>query len=85
MALCREPLATHAGSATAHRLGGRRLFLQTRNRYLVARAWPGTGRIGALAAEDLRKSARSLVSLDVAGFVTIVRGVAAGLLGPSGT
>ena len=45
LALRREILATHAGSATAHRLGGRRLFLQTRNRYVVARAWPGAGRL----------------------------------------
>jgi hypothetical protein len=79
VALERAILATHAGSATAHRLGGRRLFLQTRNRYLVARAWPGTGRVAALIVEDRKKLARSLASLDSAAAATLIRGIAAGL------
>lgn len=80
VALSRAILATHAGSATGHRLGGRRLFLQTRNRYVVARACPGTGRIAALLAEDLKKIVRGAAGLDLAAVAALVRGVAAGFL-----
>ncbi|MBI2215469.1 MAG: glycosyltransferase family 2 protein [Acidobacteria bacterium] len=80
VALNRAILATHAGSATAHRLGGHRLYLQTRNRYIVARAWPGTGRLGALLVEDLKKLARAMAALDLAASVAIIRAVVAGLL-----
>jgi GT2 family glycosyltransferase len=83
LGLCRELLATHAGSATAHRLGGRRLFLQTRNRYLVARAWPGAGRVSALLREDLVRVARRIAALEPGEAARIARGMAAGLLAPS--
>ncbi|MFA6957365.1 MAG: glycosyltransferase [Thermoanaerobaculia bacterium] len=84
VALERSILATHAGSATAHHLGGRRLFLQTRNRYLVARAWQGTGRLASLLAEDLRKIVKSAVRLELAAAATIVTGALAGLFRSSG-
>lgn len=83
LALCRERLATHAGSATAHRLGGRRLYLQTRNRYLVARAWPGAGRVAALLGEDVTRIARRLGRLDLAGAITVAKGLVAGMIRPS--
>ncbi|MCM2315222.1 MAG: glycosyltransferase family 2 protein [Thermoanaerobaculia bacterium] len=83
LALCGERLAVHTGSATAHRLGGRRLFLQTRNRYIVARAWPGAGRVGALLREDFARIARCAAALDPAGAATIARGIVAGTIGPS--
>lgn len=80
LALCRTLLATHAGSATAHRLGGRRLVLQTRNRYLVARAWPGAGSVGALLREDLVRIVRCVASFDLTGVTSIMKGVASGML-----
>jgi len=79
LALVRELLATHAGSATAPHLGGRRLFLQTRNRYLVARAWPGAGRVGALLREDLVRIARSIGALELGNAATIAKGLAAAM------
>lgn len=50
--------ATHRGSSSAALLGRDALRLRTRNRYLVARAWPGAGRVSALLAEDLRLALR---------------------------
>lgn len=84
VALERTILATHAGSATAHRLGGRRRFLQTRNRYLVARALPGTGRVSSLLAEDLKTIVKCALKLDLGAAVMIVRGAFAGALRSSG-
>jgi hypothetical protein len=84
VALERSILATHAGSATAHHLGGRRLFLQTRNRYLVARAWQGTGRVASLLAEDLKKVARCVATFEFAAAAAIVRGALAGFFRSSG-
>lgn len=46
--------ATHRGSHSASVLGGRALFLRTRNRYLVARMHFGVGRISALLWEDIK-------------------------------
>lgn len=83
LALCRELLATHAGSATAHRLGGRRLFLQTRNRYVVARAWRGAGRVGALVREDVVRIARCAAAFELGSAAAIARGLAAGMIRPS--
>jgi GT2 family glycosyltransferase len=49
------PKATHRGSQSASRLGGRYArYLRTRNRYFVARLHPGVGRIRALLWEDLK-------------------------------
>ena len=55
--------ATHGGSRTASRLGSRALYLRTRNRYWVARMYPGVGRIRALLAEDARLALRGQSSL----------------------
>lgn len=54
--------ATHRGSATAHALPGA-LRLRTRNRYLVARMHPGTGRIASLLREDAKLLLRGRSSL----------------------
>jgi N-acetylglucosaminyl-diphospho-decaprenol L-rhamnosyltransferase len=62
--------ATHRGSQSAAVLGGRALFLRTRNRYWVARLHPGTARIGALLREDFGLSLRGRSSL---------RGIVAGM------
>jgi GT2 family glycosyltransferase len=64
--------ATHGGSHSASVLGGRALFLRTRNRYWVARLHPGTARVGALLSEDLRLLLRRRSSL---------RGIVAGMFG----
>lgn len=64
--------ATHRGSQTAGALGERALRLRTRNRYLVARMHPGTGRIASLLWEDAKLLVRGRASL---------RGVLEGLTG----
>lgn len=64
--------ATHRGSQSAARLGGRATFLRTRNRYFVARLHPGAGRIGALLREDAKLLLRGRSSL---------RGMIAGMFG----
>lgn len=46
--------ATHLGSQSASKLGGRAKFLRTRNRYWVARLHPGVGRVGSLLWEDVK-------------------------------
>lgn len=62
--------ATHRGSQSASRLGGRALYLRTRNRYRVAKMHRGAGRVSALLFEDLRLLLRGRTSL---------RGIIAGL------
>ncbi len=54
--------ATHRGSASAAKLPGAQR-LRTRNRYLVARMYPGVGRLGALLWEDARLALRGRTSL----------------------
>ncbi|MGK2856581.1 MAG: glycosyltransferase family 2 protein [Thermoanaerobaculia bacterium] len=85
LGLRRQVLATHEGSATAHHLGRRRLFLQTRNRYIVARAWPGAGRVGALFAEDVARVARLVLRLDPGSAIAVMRGLVAGTVASSGS
>jgi N-acetylglucosaminyl-diphospho-decaprenol L-rhamnosyltransferase len=68
--------ATHRGSQSASVLGGRALFLRTRNRYWVARLHSGTARIGALLLEDLGLLLRGRSSL---------RGIVAGVCGAIGS
>jgi GT2 family glycosyltransferase len=67
-------LATHQGSQSATRLGGDAVRLRTRNRYLVARAHRGAGRLHSLLWEDFKLSFRRRTSL---------RGVLQGLFGPA--
>jgi GT2 family glycosyltransferase len=64
--------ATHRGSQTAPLLGANALRLRTRNRYLVARAHRGVGRIRALLWEDARLFLRGRTS---------IRGIVQGLFG----
>jgi len=66
--------ATHRGSQSASVLGSDALRLRTRNRYLVARMHPGTGRMTALLLEDLRLLFRGRSSL---------RGIIQGVFGTS--
>lgn len=55
--------ATHLGSQTAAKLGGRAKYLRTRNRYWVARLHPGVGRIGSLLWEDAKLTLKGRSSL----------------------
>ena len=55
--------AIHRGSQSAKILGREALRLRTRNRYLVARGHPGTGRVRALLWEDARLALRGRTSL----------------------
>lgn len=82
MRLVAEPLARHAGSATASRLGHRALHLRVRNRYFVARLHPEVASRISLLAEDTRRSLRSLLRFDPATSLRIAAAVVAGLLAP---
>jgi len=48
-----EALAMHRGSNSARRLGRGGFRMRVRNRYLVARAHPGVGKVSELIGEDL--------------------------------
>ncbi|HUP44874.1 MAG TPA: glycosyltransferase [Thermoanaerobaculia bacterium] len=55
-----EPLAMHRGSSSAGRLARTGFRLRIRNRYLVARAHKGAGRISALLNEDMGNASRDI-------------------------
>ena len=57
-----EALAMHSGSASAGRLGRSGRRMRVRNRYLVARAHPGVGKVSALVNEDLSYAMREVLS-----------------------
>jgi GT2 family glycosyltransferase len=57
-----EPLAMHRGSSSAGRLGRAGFRMRVRNRYIVARAHPGVGKVSALFGEDLSYAFRELVT-----------------------
>lgn len=78
MALVREPLATHQGSATAAILPSRGEPMRVRNRYLVARS-RAIGSVPALFLEDTRRIAGSIARLRFRLAATIARGVIDGL------
>ena len=56
-----EALAMHQGSQSAGRLGRAGFRMRTRNRYLVARAHPGVGKVSALVNEDVTYAVQALV------------------------
>jgi N-acetylglucosaminyl-diphospho-decaprenol L-rhamnosyltransferase len=74
-----QPLAVHAGSATAHRLGSRSVFLRTRNRYYVARLHRGTASDIALLHEDFRRVAGLALKGRLRAAGTVMRGLLHGL------
>lgn len=57
-----EALAMHHGSSSAGRLGRSGRRMRVRNRYVVARAHPGVGKVSALVGEDLSYALRELLS-----------------------
>ena len=57
-----EALVMHKGSSSAGRLGWSGFQMRVRNRYIVARAHSGVGKVGALMNEDLSYAAKDLVS-----------------------
>lgn len=74
-----EALAMHRGSASASRLGWSGLRMRVRNRYIVAHAHPGVGKVSALVAEDLSYAARGLLKGQFRIAMTHLRGAIAGL------
>ena len=57
-----EPLAMHRGSSSAGRLGRAGFRMRVRNRYIVARAHRGVGKVSALLGEDLSYAFKEIVS-----------------------
>jgi GT2 family glycosyltransferase len=56
-----EALAMHRGSASATRLGRAGYRMRVRNRYLVAKTYPGVGKVSALMNEDITFALRELL------------------------
>ncbi len=79
--LVHRPLAVHAGSKTAPRLGLRADYLRTRNRYFVRRLHPGVSSYPSLLLEDCRKIIRAVFRFELKRAVTIAAGVTGGFLG----
>jgi GT2 family glycosyltransferase len=75
-----RPLASHRGSSSGDKLGATKLWLQTRNRYIVNRLHPGAGRRVALYCEDVRSVAKRLGRFDLSGAWRVLSGVVAGLM-----
>lgn len=57
-----EALAVHRGSASGNRLGRAGLRMRVRNRYLVARKYPGIGKKSALVGEDMTLAAKDTMT-----------------------
>ncbi|HSP16693.1 MAG TPA: glycosyltransferase family 2 protein [Thermoanaerobaculia bacterium] len=57
-----EPLVMHRGSFSAPRLGRAGFKMRIRNRYKVARAHPGVGKVSALISEDITYGLKELFS-----------------------
>jgi GT2 family glycosyltransferase len=74
-----EALAMHRGSASASRLGRAGVRMRVRNRYLVARAWPGVGKVPALISEDLLIASKNFLSGHFGYAVHQLRGIVEGL------
>lgn len=76
-----DALVMHRGSASAVRLGRTGRRMRIRNRYLVARAHRGTGKIAALIGEDLKYSAKYALRGHFQYAFTQLRGIIDGLRG----
>jgi GT2 family glycosyltransferase len=74
-----EALTMHRGSASAGRLGRSGFRMRVRNRYLVARAHKGVGRVSALMAEDLANSAKDALKGHFSYALTRLNGIFQGL------
>jgi len=57
-----EALVMHKGSSSAGRLGWSGFQMGVRNRYIVARAHRGVGKVGALINEDVSYAAKDVIT-----------------------
>lgn len=80
MELVDEVLATHRGSFSATRIGGKAARLRVRNRYFVHRLHPEIGRLPALLWEDIRAIVKLLTTLHALRAVSHSLSLAEGLL-----
>lgn len=78
-ALVPEPLAVHLGSASSEVVPYRGEPLRVRNRYLVARS-RGTGSVGSLLAEDVRRIGSALAHRRPRTAMLILRGIFSALV-----
>jgi GT2 family glycosyltransferase len=74
-----EPLVMHRGSASASRLGTAGFKMRIRNRYIVARANRGVGKVSALINEDITEALKSMFSGQVRMAIDRMGGVMEGL------
>lgn len=74
-----EALVMHKGSQSGARLGRAGFRMRVRNRYLVARAHPGVGKVSALIGEDLSWGAKDAMKGNFSYLVTRLNGVFQGL------
>ena len=74
-----EPLVMHKGSASGGRLGRAGFRMRVRNRYIVARAHRGVGRISSLMSEDLSYAAKYAIRGQFQHAFTQIRGIIDGL------
>lgn len=74
-----EPLAMHRGSASAGRLGRAGYKMRIRNRYIVARANRGAGKVSALVNEDITYAMHDFVRGHFRFAFTRIGGVLQGL------
>lgn len=74
-----EALVMHKGSASAGRLGRAGFRMRVRNRYVVARAHRGVGKISSLIYEDLSYAAKYAIRGHFAFALAQIRGILDGL------
>lgn len=74
-----EALAMHRGSASATRLGRAGFRMRVRNRYIVARAHPGVGKVSALIGEDLSYAVKEMLGGHFRYAATRIGGIVEGL------
>jgi GT2 family glycosyltransferase len=76
-----EALAMHRGSSSAGRLGRSGFRMRVRNRYVVARAHPGVGKVSALIGEDVTYAMKVFVRGHFDAAADRLRGAFEGLRG----
>lgn len=74
-----EALVMHKGSQSGGRLGRAGFRMRVRNRYLVARAHPGVGKVSALIGEDLSYGAKDVMKGHFRYLFTRLNGMFEGL------
>lgn len=78
-----EALVMHKGSSSAGRLGWSGFQMRVRNRYIVARAHPGVGKVGSLISEDLSYAGKDMLGGRFQAATSRLRAVFQGLTAKS--